>query len=397
MSFSTLDPFFDIIMEMKKQGKSYQYISVFVRSNGVHKGSSVANIKRFCADRKLTRATVSQTHLELAVAKGIQETGDSFGRKMMTGYLSSKGIHASEGRVGQVLRSVQPQSHAARSQGARNLNPVPYNAEYMGHKIHLDQNEKLVMFGTTHVLAIDGFTSKIVSHSTMPIKNNILIYENVFRPAVISFSIWDQVRVDHGKEFLLTLFMQQQISAFRNNTDRLSYVQTNSTRNHRIERIWPEINNRVNYPIKAALVNLMDQEEINMEDDTVRFCVSNLTCQISSLGISRVVEAWNAHRIPGKGVPNTLAQSGCVKKITVDLLPHASEAADLYESETGSSLTRCSSFGKSPFSSEEDQAHAEGQFAQLYPDMNVLYENVVNHNPRPFQDAILHLIHLSRH
>ena len=30
-------------------------------------------------------------------------------------------------------------------------------AEYVGHKLHVDQNEKMVMFGVTHVMAIDGF------------------------------------------------------------------------------------------------------------------------------------------------------------------------------------------------------------------------------------------------
>ncbi|KAF5887574.1 uncharacterized protein DAT39_022222, partial [Clarias magur] len=64
--------------------------------------------------------------------------------------------------------------------GARNLNPLPYHAEYMGHKLHFDQNEKFVMFRVTNVLAIDGFSKKIVSHSTMPIKNNLSIYEDVF-------------------------------------------------------------------------------------------------------------------------------------------------------------------------------------------------------------------------
>lgn len=49
----------------------------------------------------------------------------------------------------------------------------------MGHKLHVDQNEKLVMFGVNHVMAIDG--KKVVSHSIMPIKNNILIYEEVCR------------------------------------------------------------------------------------------------------------------------------------------------------------------------------------------------------------------------
>lgn len=65
--------------------------------------------------------------------------------------------------------------------GARNLNPVPYHADYMGHKLHMDQNEKLGMFGATHVVAVDGFSSKIVAHATMPIKNNLTIYEDVYR------------------------------------------------------------------------------------------------------------------------------------------------------------------------------------------------------------------------
>ncbi len=51
----------------------------------------------------------------------------------------------------------------------------------MGHKLHLDQNEKLGMFGVTHVLAVDGYSSKTVAHSTMPVKNNLVIYEDVYR------------------------------------------------------------------------------------------------------------------------------------------------------------------------------------------------------------------------
>lgn len=51
----------------------------------------------------------------------------------------------------------------------------------MGHELHLDQNEKPGMFGVVHVLAVDGYSSKIVAHSTMPVKNNLVIYEDVYR------------------------------------------------------------------------------------------------------------------------------------------------------------------------------------------------------------------------
>ena len=35
-------------------------------------------------------------------------------------------------------------------------NPIPYRADHFGHKIHYDQNEKLVIYGVTHVMEIDG-------------------------------------------------------------------------------------------------------------------------------------------------------------------------------------------------------------------------------------------------
>ena len=73
-------------------------------------------------------------------------------------------------------------------QQARNLNPIPYSAEYYGHKVHLDQNEKIAMFRATHVIAVDGFSSRIVGHSTMPVKNNLTIYNDVYRYSAFMFA-----------------------------------------------------------------------------------------------------------------------------------------------------------------------------------------------------------------
>lgn len=110
------------------------------------------------------------------------QVGPTYGRKLMTGMLASQGFRCSQNRVGAALKRVRPGYHSRRQASVnRNFNPLPYRAEYFGEKLHIDQNEKLVMFGLTHICGIDGFSGKIVGHLIIPIKNNILIYEHFYR------------------------------------------------------------------------------------------------------------------------------------------------------------------------------------------------------------------------
>uniref|UniRef100_A0A1X7VMB6 Uncharacterized protein n=1 Tax=Amphimedon queenslandica TaxID=400682 RepID=A0A1X7VMB6_AMPQE len=62
-----------------------------------------------------------------------------------------------EVRVGASLHNVLIQFvHRRRTATNRQLNPIPYMAECYGHKLYVDQSEKLVMYGVTHVCAVDG-------------------------------------------------------------------------------------------------------------------------------------------------------------------------------------------------------------------------------------------------
>ena len=99
----------------------------------------------------------------------------------MTGLLAADGFKVSEKRVGSSLQNVFPGYHSQRLTRTQNLlNPVPYCARYFGEKLHVDQNEKLTLFGVTHVCAVDGFSGMIMGFATMPVKNNVTIYQELY-------------------------------------------------------------------------------------------------------------------------------------------------------------------------------------------------------------------------
>ena len=98
---------------------------------------------------------------------------------------------------------------------------------------------------------------------------------------VLEYGLWDQLRVDHGMEWILTLFVQETLAHLRRNTNRAPHLQTTSKQvnnnedlmqNHCVERMWVEINARVNYPLKACLIEMQERNEINMDCDHERFC-----------------------------------------------------------------------------------------------------------------------------
>lgn len=48
------------------------------------------------------------------------------------------------------------------------------------------------------------------------------------REMTLTHGLWDQIRVDHGKEFYLMLYVQEKLAQFRTNTDRAPHMQSTS-------------------------------------------------------------------------------------------------------------------------------------------------------------------------
>ena len=81
----------------------------------------------------------------------------------------------------------------------------------------------------------------------------------------------------HGCEFSLMLSVQQGLAGFHVRQDRVPFLQTISQENHRAKRIWPEINQKINYPLKYLLIQMVVNQIIDMRDETVKFCGSWVT------------------------------------------------------------------------------------------------------------------------
>lgn len=318
---------------------------------------------------------------------------------MMKGYVeATKGVRVSERMLKQALPLVAPIGHYRRqTDSLERSNPAIYSARYFGHKIHLDQNEKLIHYGVTYMMARDGFSGKIVSTAVMPYKNNLIIYDEVYRAAVLEFGLWDQVRVDHGKEFYLTLYVHEKLRVGRGDGTVAPYVQTTSTCNHIIERMWVELNHRVTYPIKRIVVSMDHRQLIDMNCPVTTFCVSKVLCKVCKIGMDRMVVAWNSHPIPRRGVPNALQiQANHTAPINPSEIPQCSSAVSEY-TQQGGRLTDPRNPGTDPLEGNDALCSQREQLwlVQCGMDVNDIFSETISGNASVLENAITSYIQLT--
>ena len=390
------------IRELVLQGITHSNIGDMLQhANPNVRGFSERSVRRFCQQHDISyRSNLTDIELSDTVHGAVQHLGHSYGRRMMHGVLAARDIHVSQARIAAALHHVAPNQYSARRYGVtQRHNPTPYRASYCGEKLHCDQNEKLNMYGVTHVLAIDGFSRKIIRCITLPVKNPIAIYDLLFRPILIQEGLWDQVRVDHGTEFNLMLAVQNELASYRVQQDHLPYVQSTSRLNHRVERFWPDVNQRVNYPIKEKLIEMEATDEIEMRNPLTKFCVSWVTIQVASIGLIEFIQSWNAHRMDGLrgGIPNKLATEHYrVTSLPYTAVPTTATAVAMYENNGAGRLSKESHFGTDPIAQYPRlQDLRLRDFKVEYPSWDAIYDNISSGDGEEFKKAVKFFIELS--
>ena len=134
----------------------------------------------------------------------------------------------SQRRISAACRRVSPDALNARTRDTLiRTNSVPYFSSYFDYKGHFDQNQKIAQtFGCTHVMFVDGCSRYICEAIILPVKNPILIYHHLFRPTLLRYGLFDQIRMDHGQEFNLCLFVQELLKEYRFDKRRMPWRQT---------------------------------------------------------------------------------------------------------------------------------------------------------------------------
>lgn len=161
------------------------------------------------------------------------QVGHTCHRKLMKGHLAARGLRVSKSQTSDSLQRVHPDGYEAQRSNTFNcVNPTRHATKF-GHKLPVDQNEKLIEYGVTHEIATDGFSGKVINYFTLPIKNNMSRYDQVYRcvewflltqlpsisylhtlltyaisvhyfqlcrPAVGKYEPWDQQWIDHELE-----------------------------------------------------------------------------------------------------------------------------------------------------------------------------------------------------
>ena len=98
--------------------------------------------------------------------------------------------------------------------------------------------------------------------------------------------------------------------------------------------MWPEINQRINYPIKCVIVVLQAREAFDFDDAVTKFCVSWLTMYTCHDPLQQLVDSWNFYRIPGHNgcvLLENMLQSNQEVKRPEELVPSTEEVVRMYE------------------------------------------------------------------
>ena len=186
--------------------------------------------------------------------------------------------------------------------------------------------------------------------------------------------------------FALIISVQQSLAPLRNNHTRIPVLQSTSRQNHRVERLWPDINQRIN---EQVLVEMESNGEIDMSCEITKFSVSSVSIMVRSEPVARFISEWNSHQ----HIPNVLARNtNRVTRPNLLYFPLSHER----DNQVEIGLLELHVLVDPLHDHESLCRLRDRDFCRRYPDMQLFFTELLHGSPYLLKSAILYHIQLSR-
>eukprot|EP00731_Ephydatia_muelleri_P015819 Em0009g243a len=201
--------------------------------------------------------------------------------------------------------------------------------------------KSLSCLGLPHICAIDGYSGKIVQFVSMPVKNPVQIYQHLFRPILVEYGLFDQIRVDHHKEWTLSLCVQESLAYLRHSVQKPPHRQGSSTMSS-----YPLLVGQLLQLAVLRLWSKMVQKYLGTWHPTQE--VGRISMEpLYKVGVRLFTSVWKCHNIPGKGIPNERMANARTRRLPSEIIPDAHFATSQFV-DMGGHLTLESHFGNDP-------------------------------------------------
>src|SRR4051812_38860871 len=177
----------------------------------------------------------------------------------------------------------------------------------------------------------------------------------MFRPALTTHGLWDNLRCDKGSENVLACFVQTILAPLRQDTSRAAVTTVKSTRNTVVERMWVEVNDRVSKPMKRHLTQMVNDEVIDPHNQLHCFAVSTISIKVANIRIANLIEAFNWRRVEGsRGCIPDVARRYCnnIAHLDEHMVPETIDVVNHWV-EAGGSITLEWAYGFDPLSNND--------------------------------------------
>ena len=186
-----------------------------------------------------------------------------------------------------------------------------YNAPYFQYSWHTDLNCKLVDLSIFWTACVDGATRTVTWFEPIADRRPLTVFP-YFESAVRALGMPDQLITDHGKENVLMAFACNLVQGMMPDPPlRPAHVAVMSIVNVRVERLWGDVNVRVNRYVRMWAFHLEGQHNFNPSDPIHLGAFHRVTMPALKAAAATYMQSRNNRRIkgPNAGIPARLMTS----------------------------------------------------------------------------------------